>query len=777
MTKNCLHCNLPNNLPKEQFCCNGCSAAYKIINNLGLKNYYQTRLLDPKTKSLKPEENQQIEISSFVTPIDQNNFSINLMVEGLHCAACVWLIENVLKKQPEVKKARINMSSRKLYLEWSGKVEDGNNLVKSIFSLGYRLVPFDAEILQKQEAKYDSSLLKALAVAAFAAGNVMMVSVALWASSSIQMGLATHNMLYWVSSLIALPAIVYSGRIFVISAFQSLKAGRSNMDVPIAVAIFLVSILSVFEAITKGEHAYFDSVIMLIFFLLIGRYLDFSTRKKAFGIVGDLMMLSGISATITENAKHKIIAVKNLQKGMILNVAMGEKIAADGIIIKGEAEIDTSIITGESLPRKHQKGDDVFAGTINLGDAIQVKITKSSNQTLLAKIVRMVEEVENGKNYYTRIADKVAAFYTPIIHLIALLAFLIWASFIGWHAALLIAAAVLIISCPCALALAVPVVQIASAGRLLKQGILLKDSDALEKLNKVDVVVFDKTGTLTVGKPKLINGNFDECLMKMAASMAVKSQHILSQALAKEYKGEFLDLDVKEIVGQGLIANFEGEEIRLGKLDFCLSCSSLSHDLSRGDQNGNLSIFLKYKNQITIFNFQDEIRCDAKKIIAKLENYQTIILSGDREFVVENVAQNLGIKQFYFEKTPDQKLEILQNLKKEGKIILMIGDGVNDAPSLTLADVSISPSSASDISKNIADIIFQGEKLEPIWQIIKTSKKSNSIIKQNLIFALIYNCLAIPFAISGFVVPLFAALAMSLSSIFVVLNSLRIRKY
>jgi Cu2+-exporting ATPase len=386
MKNSCLHCGLINKNPEEKFCCKGCGFAYQIINNLGLQNYYQSRLLNSQVKALKPEENQQIDISEFALPTDKNNFSINLMIEGLHCAACVWLIENVLKKQPSVTKARINMTNKRLYLEWSGDKNIGNDLVKLIFNLGYRLVPFDAEFLQASEKKYDGSMLKALAVAGFATGNVMLISVALWANNSLQMGVATRNLLYWVSALIALPAIVYSGRIFVISAFDSLKAKRMNMDVPIVVAIFLASIISIFEAITKGEHAYFDSVIMLIFFLLIGRYLDFSARRKAFSITGDLMMLSGISATIILDGKHKIIASKDLQKDMILSVAMGERIAADGLIIKGEGEIDTSVITGESLPKKYVIGNEVFAGMVNIGDALQVRITKAREETLLAKM-------------------------------------------------------------------------------------------------------------------------------------------------------------------------------------------------------------------------------------------------------------------------------------------------------------------------------------------------------------------------------------------------------
>ncbi len=798
MKNYCLHCGLINKTREEKFCCKGCKTAYQIINNLGLSNYYQTRLLNNKIKALKPEEDCLLDISEFTNQTSDNNFSINLMVEGLHCAACVWLIENVLKKQPSVKKARINMSTKRLYLEWLGNKNTGNDLVRLVSNLGYRLIPFDAEFLQASEKKYDSNILKALAVAGFAAGNVMLISVAIWANSSLQMGVATRNLLYWVSALIALPAIVYSGRIFVISAFNSIKAGRMNMDVPVAVAIFLVSIISIFEAITQGEHAYFDSVIMLIFFLLIGRYLDFSARRKAFSITGDLMMLSGISATIILNEKHKIIANKDLQKGMILNVVMGERIAADGIIIQGRGEIDTSVITGESNPKEFSIGDEVFAGMVNLGDALQVKITKAKDETLLAKIVAMVEQIETSKNYYSKIADVVAKYYTPAVHSLALITFIIWCFIlpIGWHQALLKAAAVLIITCPCALALSIPVVQIVAAGRLLKQGILIKDGNALEKLNKIDTIIFDKTGTLTIGKPKLLKidylkkqgGNwskyfpdtahqnlpptaFEKLQIKLAVSMAARSKHILSQALLESFKSELLDLEVQEISGMGLVANHNGKEARLGNIRHCNQIALPFENDQKLPQ-----IYFQYNNQITIFTFQDQLRSDAKEVINQLNQYHLILLSGDKKSVIDATAKELGIKEYYFEKTPDQKLEILKKLKTKNKNILMVGDGINDAPSLMFANVSISPASASDISKNIADIIFQTKKLQPILEAIKTAKKSNQLIKQNLTFALFYNIVAVPFAMLGYVVPLIAALAMSSSSIVVVVNALRIRK-
>ncbi len=796
---NCLHCGLKTATQAETFCCQGCKLAYQIINNLGLNQFYQKRTTNLEASAFKPVENinnQEVEMGEFMQAENPNHYSISLMIEGLHCAACFWLIETVLQKQTEVIKARINMSSHKLELQWLANQETyqaiGNNLIRLIFNLGYRPIPFDPVILKEQEQKYDNKILKALAVAGFAAGNVMLISVAIWSSSSLQMGVATRNLLYWLSALIALPAIIYSGQIFFISAFKSIKSGRMNMDVPIAVAIVLASLISVFEVIIKGEHAYFDSVIMLLFFLLIGRYLDFSSRKKAFSIATDLMMLASNSATVIIEGKNKIIASKNLQKDMILNIAMGEKIAADGLIIKGRAEIDTSIITGESLPQKLTVGDEVFAGMINLGNAIQVKITKTKEQTLLAKIVKMVEEIENAKTHYTKIADIVAKYYTPAIHLIAFAAFLLGLLLlkIGWHQALLNAAAVLIITCPCALALAVPVVQIVAAGKLLKQGILIKNGTCLEKLNKINTIIFDKTGTLTNEKPSLIsyqiNGEEEE-IWQIAASMAMASKHILSKALLDNFKGEPLILEVEELPSMGLKASYQGKEVRLGKLEFVTEKNNqgLNNNISYKAENLPINkpeesqLYFSYNQEISVFNFQNQLKSDSKEVINYLQNskkYQIILLSGDKKSAVEAAAKQLGIEEFYFEQTPDQKLKILQRLKSQNKNILMVGDGINDAPALMFADVSMSPSKAADLTKNVADIIFQGNKLNPVLQTIKIANNSQNIIKQNLAFALFYNLFAIPFAVFGLVLPLFAALAMSASSIIVVLNAMRINR-
>ena len=774
MINKCLHCGLPSPI-NQKFCCNGCNAAYSIINNLGLGNYYKSRFIKTGERSNKPEENNFINIEEFAILSDNNSYSVNLMVEGLHCAACIWLIESVLKKQENIIKARINMGNRRLHLIWNGDLDYGNKLVKMVADLGYRLIPFDAEILKNEEKKYDNNLLKALAVSGFAAGNIMLLSVALWSSSSEIMGIATRNLLYWVSALIALPTIIYSGRIFFASAWNAVKSGTTNMDVPIAIAIFLASLVSLFEAITKGEHAYFDSAVMLIFFLLIGRYLDFGARKKAMQTASQMALLQVSAATlIDENNQPKTIRAKDIKKDMILLIVAGDRIPADGIVIDGISEIDTSLITGESMPKKISINEEVFAGMINLAAPIKIMVNKTKEETLLAQIIALTENIEKNKSRYVRIADKVSKYYTPIVHILAAISFIIWCFYLkaGWHQSLLIATAVLIITCPCALALAVPVVQIVSSSRLMKQGILLKSGEALEKLTNIDSVVFDKTGTLTLGQPKLINKNeIDENLLLIAASVASKSKHPLSKALCNSYSGNLLELQVSEIMGSGLSSIYNNQAIKLGKKEFAT-------DLNEENNNEITSeVYLKYGDKTVVFKFEDELRPDAelvKKQLQKLKK-KIILLSGDKKSAVENVANKVGITEYYYNQTPIDKCDFLKQLKSQNKNILMIGDGLNDAPALALADVSISPSIASDISKNAANIIFQGQKLYPVLEVILVAKKAKKLMKENFVIALAYNLIAVPFAIVGYIVPLIAALAMSSSSIIVVLNALRIK--
>lgn len=783
MKKKCLHCTLEVENDVDDFCCLGCKTAYKIINNLGFSSYYNLRQIDEKERKTRPREDEEVDISQFVK-IENEKKSVTLMVQGLHCAACVWLIENILKKQKSVSLARVNLSQKTLKIMWQGEVDYGNQLAHLISQIGYKLLPFDAEILQRAEKKYDDTILRAMAVAGFGAGNIMLLSISLWFSDSLDMGPRTHNLLQFFSCLIAIPVLLYSSRPFFSSALKSIKAGYPNMDLPISLAIVLASCVSILQMMKNANHIYFDSVVMLIFFLLIGRYLDLKARKKAFEIASEFTLLSASFGRVLIDDKIVTLPIKKIEKDMILLVAAGEKIAADGFVIEGESEVDNSMINGESLPQKIMKNCAVFAGTINITEPLKIRVSKAQNESLMAQILEFVQIAQDKKNSYVRLADSLAKFYTPTIHILAILTFAFWFKN-GFEIALMNATAVLIITCPCALALAVPIVQTIAISRFIKRGILIKSGEALEKISQIDIIIFDKTGSLTLGKPRLkaikfldgreLNEVQKNYYLQIAASLSARSRHIISRAISNAFAGNIIALDAKEERGFGLVAKLEEKELRLGKKDFCLIKNNFNAEIL---ENNLLNCFLKIGDEELILLFEDRLKEDASDVILALkkQNKKIILLSGDLENPVKKIASDLKIDEFYFEKNPLQKAEFLQNLKAQNKKFIMVGDGINDAPSLALADVSISFSSASDIAQNIADIVICNEKLQPILQLKKDSQKSLHLMKQNLIIALIYNIFALPFAFLGHVTPLFAALAMSSSSLLVLFNSLRMRK-
>ncbi len=787
MIKECLHCGNDTKNIAEEFCCTGCALAYKIIAKLGFENYYKLREIDPLIRKIKPEIEEEVDVSEFILDEKNNIYSLSLMVQGLHCAACVWLIESILKKQNNVITARINLSKKTLFLKWKGSAADGNKLIDLIWKIGYKLLPFDDEILKAEEKKYDDNILRCLAVAGFGVGNIMLFSLSLWFAGFVDMGLNTRDLLHFFSSLIALPVIIYSSRPFFLSAYKSTKAGYPNMDLAISIAIFLACTVSLLESFRSAQYVYFDSAIMLIFFLLIGRYLDLKARKKAFVIAAEFTMLAASFGRVEENNKIRILPIKDLQEGMILLVAAGEKIAADGIIIEGSGEIDTSLITGEILPRQIIDGDAVFGGMVNLTSPLRIKITKTAKNSLLAQIIALSLEAENKKNSYIRIANRLAKFYTPVVHLLAFATFLLWYFHfnLGWEIALMNATAVLIITCPCALALAIPIVQTIAISNFIKKGILVKSGEALEKIREIDIIVFDKTGSLTTGEISLseifllknnqkisLNNSEKDFYLKLAASMSKKSRHPIAVAISNSYCKDLRELSIHENQGLGLESNFENKVLQLGRKEFCHIKNHFEFD------EKSISTFMRFGADELVFLFKDTIKEDAKTVIDELKKFgkKIILLSGDHQKIVSFVARELEINEFHYEKTPITKVKFLEELRNKNKKFIMVGDGLNDAPALALADVSISFSKAADISQNIADIVIQGKKLMPIIDLIKSSTRAISLMKENLLIALIYNLIALPFAILGYVIPLIAAIAMSSSSLLVLFNSLRMNK-
>lgn len=788
----CRHCGspIPDDSPGgEDFCCRGCKAAYELVNGLGLSSYYQRRCIDPDVKPLRPDEHEEeIDLSAHVIDDEHGLHTLHLMVEGVHCAACVWLIETVLGRQPGVHHARVNMTTRRLVLTWGaledGTVPDPSSLIEPVQMIGYRLVPYDPQALGNATAAHEKELLRGMAVAGFAASNIMLLSVSIWAG--VDMGEHTRDLFHWISALIAFPAIGYTIRPFARSALSALRHGRANMDVPVTIGVVLATLMSLWETITGGQHAYFDASISLLFFLLIGRYLDSRARGQARSAAEHLLALGAKAVTVLrEDGTRAVIPPRQVSAGMTVLVAAGERIGVDGIIEDGQSDLDTSLITGETVPESVKEGTRVFAGTLNLTSPLRLKVEAVGEGTLLGEIVRMMEVAEQGRASYVALADRVARYYAPVVHTAATLTFAGWMIFgdVSWQDALLTAISVLIITCPCAVALAVPVVQVIASGRLLRRGVLLKSPTALERLTSVNTVVFDKTGTLTLGKPVLQPATDDSSVpdgwtpddLRLAAGMAARSRHPLSRTLSAACLAPVAE-GVVEHPGLGLeYASPEGT-VRLGSRTFCQIEDSVLASVPPA--TGPEMWLVRPHGQPRRFSFADAIRSDAAEVIAVLKKrgLQVELLSGDREPVVAAVAQAVGLDHWTSQATPTGKCARLETLRAEGRKVLMVGDGLNDAPALAAAEVSLSPSTAVDVSQTAADAVFQGEALSPLLEVLHVARSGDRLMKENFVLAFAYNAITIPVAIMGLVTPLIAAVAMSTSSVVVIVNALRLAR-
>lgn len=700
--------------------------------------------------------------------------TLSIRVDGVHCAHCIQKIESSLMQHPAMQAARINFSTGRLALTWRGAAALANQFVRMVSELGYRVTPQGPAGDAQTSDKTARHLLLCLGVAGFAMANIMLLSIGLWSSDATTMGAGTRALLHWISGAIALPAIAFAGRPFFTSAFNALRHGRTNMDVPISLAFILTSVMSVYEAATHGAHVYFDSAVMLMFFLLVGRYLDYRARHAARRAASDLLQtLTGFATVLVDGVATRL-PIRDIRPGMQVLVAVGEIFPVDGTIINGMTQVDTSLVTGETLPRPAGSGDVVYAGTLNVQAPVTVSAAKVAENTLLSDIVRLMEKAEQAQASYVRLADRVARAYTPVVHVLALLAFFLWWGVWGamWQDALLISVTVLIITCPCALALAVPVVQVLAVSLLMRRGVLVKTGDALERLAKVDTVLCDKTGTLTRGQPTLI-GTYDPLVLQQAASLAAQSAHPLARAIVAANTAPLLPvLEAEDITGQGVSGYVCDVRIRLGNAAFCDV-----QDVQGND--GYSSSWLKVGDTAPVcLRFTDVVRDDAGQVIADLQRagLSVTLLSGDRQSVADAVARQVGIHTVLAAQNPVDKYAVLQGLKAQGRCVLMVGDGLNDAPVLTGADVSMAPGTAIDMAQNAADIVFMGEKLAPVTLTLRVARLAQHLVRQNFALAMLYNLIAVPLAFAGYVTPLVAALAMSGSSLVVIANAFRLRR-
>ena len=717
--------------------------------------------------------------SAFVRRDAHGAETLELLIQGAKCAGCIRKIESGLLALPGITDARLNLSTGRLRVSWSPGAVAPSLITESLARMGYGAAAFDPATAARQVDEEGRKLLRYLAVAGFAAMNIMMFSVPVWSGDG-EMGEGTRTLLHWISALIAIPAALYAAQPFFRSAWTALRARRANMDVPISLAVFLTLGISIAETLQQGEHAYFDGITMLLFFLLIGRYLDHKLREQARTAARDLLALQSVTASrIGADGRVVAIGAAEIGVGDTLLLACGDRAPVDGIILEGVSDLDRSMLTGETLPQAVRPGDQIHAGVINLSQRLIMRASARAQDSSVAELARLIEAGEQGRARFVRLAEKAAALYVPVVHSLALATFLGWllapallrfvgfeAADVGFRVALMNAVAVLIITCPCALGLAVPAVQVVATGRLFKRGVLVKSGDALERLAEVDVAVFDKTGTLTLGKPRLIT-SVEPDVLRAAASLARISRHPLSRALV-EAAGPGLAADsAREIPGEGIAAG----DARLGRRTFAAPACLDAED-------GAAELWFAQGDAPPVrFAFVDALRIDAAQTVSALQQrgIKVELISGDRPVAVAAAAREAGIDTWVGGASPADKTARLAHLLAQGFKPLMIGDGLNDAAALAAAHASASPGTALEASQAASDLVIQGAALMPLIEAIDVAKMARARALENLRFSALYNVIAAPLAAAGFLTPLIAALAMSGSSLVVTLNALRLQ--
>lgn len=698
---------------------------------------------------------------------------IMLSLPGAHCAACISTVEGRLARHPGVKSSRLNLTLKRVLVDAEPHVTP-DELIEVMKSVGYEAHELDAGLLSATEADRTArDLLMRLGVAFFSMMNVMLLSVAVWSGAEA----ATRDMFHWISAAIALPTVIFCGQPFFKSAWASLRVGRLGMDVPISLALILASAISLFETMNSGHHAYFDAAVMLSFFLLIGRYLDYRTRAIARSAAEELAALEVPRAIVLEDGQEVTKPTAEVLPGDLVLVRPGARVPVDGVVSHGTSELDRSLLTGESLPVFAEIGTSVSAGEVNLTGPLTLRVTAAGKDSSLHRMADLVAVAEAAKTRYTSLAERASSLYSPLVHLLSFSAFGFWMWKTGGDLryAVNISAAVLIITCPCALGLAVPAVVTAASGKLFRKGLLIKQGTALERLAEVDTVVFDKTGTLTLGMPEPTNlEEHPQEMLELAMGLASASSHPLARALSEGAKVKAIQparVDaLREVPGFGVEGIWNGRRVRLGRAAWCgapeAGLSETATWLSAGEGEPALP-----------FTFTDRPRPGADLAVSALlaAGKRVILLSGDTEGAVAATAQRLGIAEWASGQLPAEKAARVTALMVEGHPVLMVGDGLNDTAALAAAHVSISPASALDAARVASDIVLLGQDMAPIADAVRISGQASKRMVENFLISGGYNVFAVPLALIGMATPLAAALAMSLSSITVSLNALRLK--
>ena len=694
---------------------------------------------------------------------------LTLSVPDVRCGQCIATIERALGKLPEVASARVNLTTRRVTVTLAARDTDPVPAVEALATLGYPATVVEAGAPTTSASSRRQRLVRAMAVAGFGASNVMLMSVAVWSGADP----ALRGIFYFFSAAISVPVVAYAGQPFFASAVAGLRARRVNMDVPISLGVLLTLALSLFEGFHGGQHVFFDAALSLLFFLLIGRYFDALMRERASSAVTGLARLAARGGTIIEvGGGRRYLPLDQIRPGMILAILPGDRVPVDARILRGGTDVDRSIVTGESAPVPAGPGDALEAGSLNLTGAVEAEALRPAGESFLAEVTRMLEAAEQGRGRYVRLADRAARLYAPVVHLLAGATFVGWLVVTGgdWRAAIFTAISVLIITCPCALGLAVPVVHVVASGRLFRAGIMVRDGSALERMASVTRVVFDKTGTLTTGTPLVAVEAIAEADRGAVKALARHSAHPVARALAETLEAEPQRLDdARERPGYGVEGTVGGRRARLGR-------ASWVAEIGSGPTPATGAAFAFADGRVVGIDLSENLRPGTRETVERLRRAGMVVevVSGDAAPAVEAAAARAGIPDWRAGRTPAQKVARLERLAAGEERVLMVGDGLNDTPALAAAFISMAPATASDVSRMAADLVFTREGLDAVSLAYETARHSARLVRQNLFLAVVYNCVAVPFAVAGLVTPLVAAVAMSASSILVVGNALRL---
>ncbi len=807
LNNDCFHCGLPIapeadyrtrlDGAERQFCCFGCQSVCTAIFEAGLQGYYQ-RTPEGALLAPPPEPPKDIEIYDFdevqqeFTSCSGEVRDIHLLVEGIHCAACVWLIERGLQRVPGVQSANVNLAAKRLHLRWDNRRSKLSDVIRALARIGYSAVPYDPESAEGIIKKANRAMLYRLFFAGFAMMNMMWISIALYSGANLD---EFRNFFHWIGLALATPTLLYAGYPFYRGALGGLRGGRLTMDMPIAIGLSVTYAYSFYITVTASRvgEVYFDTVTNLIFVILIGRYLEGMFRHQAVSATKRLMELQPRVATVMLDGQEQMTPIRGVKPGDHVLIKPGYKVPVDGIVIEGHSSVDESMLSGESVPVSKSIGAQVSAGTVNTNGALLVEVSSTMQNTTLAKIIRLVEEAQSSKAPIQRLADTIVPWFVLVTLICASLTFLIWNSR-DFEIALMAATSVLIITCPCALGMATPMSIAVASGLGAKHGILVKNGLVLETLSKVNHFVFDKTGTLTEGKMSVaqlcvVPGAVVQEILRSAAAVERYSEHSVAKAIVSEAEKQqlnFRDTPVtgfQATAGLGVEAEVAGQTVLLGSAEWLnrrgialnAELQAQAHELEA--QAMSCVHVAMGDAHLVVFALADKLRGDAQQLINELRTagIAMTLLSGDRRPVAEAIARQLGGMEVIAEVLPQDKDQVIRQLQQRGAVVAMVGDGINDAPALIRADVGIALGSGTDVSMESADIVLMHNELDKVRLATLLSRRTLRTIKQNIGLSFVYNAIMVPLAMMARVTPLVAAITMPISSLVVIGNAARIR--